>query len=154
MDAFSELVRAAFERFGSLLSVVATAGAAFLAVVGIMMVAFRLRSRDVRRLGAAAQTNQWLVLLRPVLDRLAYVASVTARPAHRVWVRSKLEQATLKVAAALRSLPVEDPNLGKGLWIGQEFFGINQELSFPFGIGTIIDGKMQPIVKEPAATGK
>jgi branched-chain amino acid transport system substrate-binding protein len=61
---------------------------------------------------------------------------------------------TLKVAAALRSLPVEDPNLGKGLWIGQEFFGINQELSFPFGVGTIIDGKMQPIVKQPAATGK
>jgi len=49
---------------------------------------------------------------------------------------------------------VEDPNLGHGLWIGQEFFGINQELSFPFGIGTIIDGKMQPISKQPAATGK
>jgi branched-chain amino acid transport system substrate-binding protein len=61
---------------------------------------------------------------------------------------------TQKVAEALRSLPVEDPNLGQGLWIGQEFFGINQELSFPFGIGTIIDGKMQPIVKQPAATGK
>lgn len=61
---------------------------------------------------------------------------------------------TKKVAEALRSLPVEDPNLGKGLWIGQEFFGINQELSFPFGIGTIIDGKMQPIIKQAAATGK
>lgn len=59
-----------------------------------------------------------------------------------------------KVAEALRSLPVEDPNLGNGLWIGQEFFGINQELSFPFGVGTIIDGKMQPIIRQPAATGK
>jgi len=61
---------------------------------------------------------------------------------------------TRQVAEALRGLPVEDPNLGKGLWIGQEFFGINQELSFPFGVGTIIDGKMQPIIREPAATGK
>lgn len=61
---------------------------------------------------------------------------------------------TKQVAEALRNLPVEDPNLGKGLWIGQEFFGINQELSFPFGVGTIIDGKMQPIIREPAATGK
>ena len=59
-----------------------------------------------------------------------------------------------KVAEALRSLPVEDENMGKGLWIGQEFFGINQELSFPFGIGLILDGKMQPVIRHEAATGK
>jgi branched-chain amino acid transport system substrate-binding protein len=59
-----------------------------------------------------------------------------------------------KIAAALRSLPVEDPNLGKGLWIGQEFFGINQELSFPFGIGVVADGQVQPVVRVEAATGK
>ena len=61
---------------------------------------------------------------------------------------------TKKVAAALRSLPVEDPNLGKGLWIGQEFFKINQELSFPFGIGLIVNGKAQPSVRVDAPTGK
>jgi branched-chain amino acid transport system substrate-binding protein len=61
---------------------------------------------------------------------------------------------TKKVAAALRSLPVEDPNLGKGLWIGQDFFKVNQELSFPFGIGMIVDGKMQPSLRVEAATGK
>jgi branched-chain amino acid transport system substrate-binding protein len=61
---------------------------------------------------------------------------------------------TKKVAEALRSLPVEDEQMGKGLWIGQEFFGINQELSFPFGIGLILDGKEQPIVRHEAATGK
>jgi branched-chain amino acid transport system substrate-binding protein len=61
---------------------------------------------------------------------------------------------TQKVAEALRGLPVEDPELGQGMWIGQDFFGINQELSFPFGVGTIIDGKVQPIAKQPAATGK
>jgi branched-chain amino acid transport system substrate-binding protein len=46
-----------------------------------------------------------------------------------------------KVAAALRKLPVDDPNLGKGVWNGQKAFGINQELFFPFGIGIIKDGK-------------
>jgi branched-chain amino acid transport system substrate-binding protein len=61
---------------------------------------------------------------------------------------------TKKVAEALRSLPVEDENMGKGHWIGQEFFGINQELSFPFGIGLILDGKMQSVVRHDAATGK
>jgi branched-chain amino acid transport system substrate-binding protein len=60
---------------------------------------------------------------------------------------------TKKVAEALRSLPVEDENMGKGLWIGQEFFGINQELSFPFGIGLILDGKMQSVLRHEAATG-
>lgn len=61
---------------------------------------------------------------------------------------------TKKVAEALRSLPVEDENMGQGRWIGQDFFGINQELSFPFGIGLILDGKMQPILHHEAATGK
>jgi branched-chain amino acid transport system substrate-binding protein len=46
-----------------------------------------------------------------------------------------------KVAAALRKLPVDDPNLGKGVWGGQKQFGMAQELSFPFGVGIIKDGK-------------
>ncbi|MDR3532410.1 MAG: ABC transporter substrate-binding protein [Rhodopila sp.] len=45
------------------------------------------------------------------------------------------------VAAALRTLPVEDPNIGKGYWGGKKQFGIAQELQFPFGIGIIKDGK-------------
>jgi branched-chain amino acid transport system substrate-binding protein len=61
---------------------------------------------------------------------------------------------TGKVAEALRSLPVSDPNLGTGHWIGQEFFGINQELSFPFGVGLVINGKLQPTTKVEAAGGK
>ncbi|HVZ09901.1 ABC transporter substrate-binding protein [Rhodopila sp.] len=46
-----------------------------------------------------------------------------------------------KVAAALRTLPVEDPNIGKGYWGGKKQFGIAQELQFPFGVGIIKDGK-------------
>jgi branched-chain amino acid transport system substrate-binding protein len=61
---------------------------------------------------------------------------------------------TEKVAAALRTLPVTDPNLGAGHWIGKEFFGVNQELSFPFGVGMVTGGQLQPIVRVEAATGK
>jgi len=46
-----------------------------------------------------------------------------------------------KVAEVLRKLPVDDPNMGKGVWSGQKQFGIAQELMFPFGIGIIKDGK-------------
>jgi branched-chain amino acid transport system substrate-binding protein len=56
-----------------------------------------------------------------------------------------------KVAEALRTLPVQDPNLGQGLWTGKKFFGINQEISFPFGIGIIVDGKTQNVITHPAA---
>ena len=56
-----------------------------------------------------------------------------------------------KVAEALRTLPVQDPNLGQGLWTGKKFFGINQEISFPFGIGIIVDGKIQNVITHPAA---
>lgn len=59
---------------------------------------------------------------------------------------------TQKLAAALRALPVDDPNLGSGHWIGKKFFGINQELSFPFGIGLVEKGKLQPVMRVDAAT--
>jgi len=45
------------------------------------------------------------------------------------------------IAAAMRKLPVDDPNLGKGFWSGKKQFGVSQELSFPFGVGIIKDGK-------------
>ncbi len=46
-----------------------------------------------------------------------------------------------KVAAAMRLLPVEDPNMGKGHWTGKKQYGIAQELHFPYGFGVIKDGK-------------
>lgn len=52
-----------------------------------------------------------------------------------------------KVAEALRKLPVDDPNMGKGVWSGQKQFGIAQELFFPFGAGIIKDGKMVGVTR-------
>lgn len=52
-----------------------------------------------------------------------------------------------KVAEALRHLPVNDPNMGKGVWSGQKQFGIAQELMFPFGVGIIKDGKEVGVVR-------
>ncbi len=54
------------------------------------------------------------------------------------------------VAAALRTLPVDDPNVGKGYWTGKKQFGIAQELSFPFGIGIIKDGKSLGVERQDA----
>lgn len=52
---------------------------------------------------------------------------------------------TKKVAEALRALPVQDHYLGGGHWTGQKFYGINQEMSLPFGIGMMVDGKLLPV---------
>lgn len=82
---------------------------------------------------------QWLAGSRMVLKAIEAAGTV---------------EDTAKVAEALRKLPVEDPDLGKGQWIGQEFFGINQEMSHPFGVGMIADGKYLPVIAKPAATGK
>ena len=82
---------------------------------------------------------QWVSAARMVMKAITKAGTITD---------------TKKVAEALRTVPVEDPNLGQGHWIGQEFFGINQELSFPFGVGLILDGKLQPTQRVEAATGK
>jgi branched-chain amino acid transport system substrate-binding protein len=82
---------------------------------------------------------QWVSGARMVVKAIAKAGTITD---------------TDKVAQALRALPVDDPNIGSGHWIGQSFFGINQELSFPFGVGLVTNGQLQPIVAVEAATGK
>ncbi|MGE0225583.1 MAG: ABC transporter substrate-binding protein [Acetobacteraceae bacterium] len=66
-------------------------------------------------------------------------------PAARMTIKAIANAGTVddaqKVAAELRKLPVQDPNMGKGIWSGQKQYGINQELFFPFGAGVIKDGK-------------
>jgi branched-chain amino acid transport system substrate-binding protein len=94
-------------------------------------------------LGAERPENnlffQWVSGARMVIKAIAKAGTITD---------------TEKVAQALRALPVTDPNIGSGHWIGQEFFGINQELSFPFGVGLVANGQLQPVIPVDAATGK
>jgi branched-chain amino acid transport system substrate-binding protein len=82
---------------------------------------------------------QWVAAARMVVKAIAKAGTISD---------------TEKVAEALRALPVEDPNMGAGHWIGQNFFGINQELSFPFGVGFVVKGQLQPTMRVEAATGK
>ena len=56
-----------------------------------------------------------------------------------------------KVAAAMRALPVEDPNMGKGYWTGKKAYGLAQELHFPWGAGLIKDGKLVGVTRMEAA---
>lgn len=104
----------------------------------------------VRELGV-----QYKALLKaePPENNFFYQFSAGARMVLKAISQAGTAEDTAKVAAAMRTLPVDDVNLGKGLWIGKEFFGINQELSLPFGIGLILKGKMQPVQRVQAATG-
>ena len=56
-----------------------------------------------------------------------------------------------KVAAAMRALPVEDPNMGKGFWTGKKTYGLAQELHFPWGAGLIENGKLVGVTRMEAA---
>lgn len=51
-----------------------------------------------------------------------------------------------KIAEALRSSTPTSRYLGAHGWRGKSTFGINQEVSFPTGMGLIVDGKKQPIM--------
>lgn len=48
---------------------------------------------------------------------------------------------TKAVAKEMRKNDLTDPLLGTGVWTGEEEFGVNQEMSWPFNMGLIKDGK-------------
>lgn len=90
-------------------------------------------------MGTAAPENTtmilWVAAGQVLLDAISKAGTITD---------------TNKVAEVMRKLPVDDKYLGKGHWTGQAFFGINQEIAFPFGIGMIVDGKMLPVQRVEA----
>ena len=49
-----------------------------------------------------------------------------------------------KIANALRSLTPESRYMGKAGWRGKTLYGINQELTFPTGLGMIVKGEKKP----------
>lgn len=80
---------------------------------------------------------QWVISARMVVRAAAEAGSVTD---------------TAKIAQILRKMPASDHQIGQGHWVGQKFFGINQELSFPFGVGMVADGVVQPVKSMPAVS--
>lgn len=85
-------------------------------------------------MGTAAPENTtmilWVAASRVLLNAISQAGTITD---------------TKKVAEVLRTIDVDDKYLGKGHWTGKSFFGIKQEIAFPFGIGMIVDGKMLPV---------
>jgi branched-chain amino acid transport system substrate-binding protein len=77
----------------------------------------------------------WVAASQVLLDAISKAGTITD---------------TNKVAEAMRTLPIDDKYLGKGFWTGKSFFGIKQEIKFPFGIGMIVDGKMLPVQRVEA----
>jgi len=77
----------------------------------------------------------WLAAAHMLLKAISHAGTITD---------------TKAVAQSLRLLPVEDPVLGKGEWTGKAAFGIQQEMSFPFGIGMMVDGKALPVERVEA----
>jgi branched-chain amino acid transport system substrate-binding protein len=90
-------------------------------------------------MGAPAPENTtmilWVAAGQLLLDAISKAGTITD---------------TNKVAEVMRTLPVDDKYLGKGFWTGKSFFGIKQEIAFPFGIGMIVDGKMLPVQRVEA----
>jgi tight adherence protein C len=75
---------------------VAVFGAVFLALFGLLSLLLRIRARDLRHLGSAAVEEPTLAALRPVLERLAYLASLLPQQGHREWARIQLTRANLQ----------------------------------------------------------
>ncbi len=106
-------VIAAFIHWGAMLAV---GGCVVAAILAIAKMAIKLKSRDVSRLGDAVGQNEILVMLKPILDRLAFIAAYTTWPRHRDWMRGVLLRAnvygtwtpelieTLKVGLGLAAL--------------------------------------------------
>jgi branched-chain amino acid transport system substrate-binding protein len=55
------------------------------------------------------------------------------------------DQDAEKIADALRKSTPESRFMGKAGWRGKSIYGINQELSFPTGMGMIVNGKKLPV---------
>lgn len=96
----------------------------------------------------AMLTDYEKVMGKPAPDNtLMFTAVSAARMLLKAISKAGTSTDVKKVAEALRALPVEDPNLGKGAWTGQKFYGANQELSFPIGAGLIQGGKHMGVQK-------
>ena len=77
------------------LLIASTGGGALLLVISVASMAVRVRARDLRHLGTAAETEPLLVQLRPLFSRLAFIAGMIRQPGYRAWSLRMLQKANL-----------------------------------------------------------
>jgi len=90
----------------------------------------------------------------PPDNTLMFTSAAATRMVLKAITAAGTDSDAEKIAAALRTLPAEDPYLGKGVWAGQSNFGINQELAFPVGMGLVQDGKHLGVTPLDVSGGK
>ena len=73
----------------------AIGAAVLLLAFAIGSLALRVRARDLRHLGTAAETEPLIAQLRPLFSRLAFIAGALPQPAYRAWAQRMLMQANL-----------------------------------------------------------
>lgn len=72
------------------------------------------------------------------------VFAITAEQELRAISLAGTDQDGEKIAAAMRAMKPESRFLGNLGWRGKAFYGVNQELAFPIGLGLVVDGKKLP----------
>lgn len=70
-----------------------------------------------------------------------YVASTSAEVILQAIAAAGTDQDPEAIADALRAMTPESRYFGTGGWRGQTFYGVNQELAFPVGLGIYADGE-------------
>jgi len=73
------------------------------------------------------------------------VYEIAAEQALRGISLAGTDQDAEKIAEALRQMTPESRYMGRAGWRGKTLYGINQELTFPIGLGMVIDGKKMPV---------
>jgi branched-chain amino acid transport system substrate-binding protein len=74
------------------------------------------------------------------------VFALAAEVALRGISNAGTDQDVEKIADALRKLTPESRYMGKAGWRGKSLYGgVNQELTFPVGLGLVVDGKKLPV---------
>lgn len=77
----------------------------------------------------------------PLFPVFALAAEVALRGISNAGTDQNVE----KIADALRKLTPESRYMGKAGWRGKSLYGVNQELTFPVGLGMVVDGKKAPV---------
>lgn len=73
------------------------------------------------------------------------VFALAAEVALNAISRAGTDQDVEKIATELRKMTPESRYMGKAGWRGKSIYGSNQELTFPVGLGMVIDGKKLPV---------